>query len=503
MDNARGETRTGAASHGARPTRGGLGVWLGLLMLGLVSIRPTPGLAAPWLAAEEASSLYLPGVLNGREPPRVNVPHFPVADVIAERFDEMAIFWFGRVTPSVNYADVRIGYSDTALELRLGIIDRLLWFDAAPAPGDLEAWDAVTVYLDLDGRPNPLPQPEVYRFVAQLSWLQDNRESWQAAYRGTGTGWESVPVPFTTLGRWRGDAPNNALDDRGWEARFRIPFTSLGLAGAPPQGTTWGLSVVVHDRDEGAGAPLPLQHWPEDTSPAQRLAAGELHFGPQTYSAPPAQATQLVTIREGLAGAEVPDAAVGGTVENLCPGNAFHIWNQWGERAYGSSRALAVQNQRDIADWPCFAKAFVQFPLNQVPDGREIISATLTLHHWANSGVPTPGQPNTAGPSFVHVLTVPSGWDEATLGWNNDPQPMENVAQAWVPVAAGCVSPCFPRSWDVSYAVARAYAAGGSISFALYSSDGAYHSGKFFSASDTASWEAVARPTLTIVWAEP
>jgi hypothetical protein len=142
--------------------------------------------------------------------------------------------------------------------------------------------------------------------------------------------------------------------------------------------------------------------------------------------------------------------------------------------------------------------------LDGLPQGRNIISATLTLHHWGNSGDPNPGQPNAASPSFIHVLTVPPEWTESTLTWNNDPQPAENVSQAWVPVLGPCNPPCvIPRSWDVSYAVANAYAAGRPISFAVYSSDGPAHSGKFFSTSEIENNNAQWRPTLTVVWGEP
>ena len=72
--------------------------------------------------------------MNQSYVPRVNVPYFAVADIFPDLFDEMAIFWLGRVTPTENYADVRIGYADTAIEVRLGIFDRLLWLDTSPAP---------------------------------------------------------------------------------------------------------------------------------------------------------------------------------------------------------------------------------------------------------------------------------------------------------------------------------------------------------------------------------
>jgi hypothetical protein len=46
--------------------------------------------------------------------------------VTDQHFSEMAIFWFGRKSPSDNYADVRIGYNNTGLYLVLSIFDRLL-----------------------------------------------------------------------------------------------------------------------------------------------------------------------------------------------------------------------------------------------------------------------------------------------------------------------------------------------------------------------------------------
>jgi hypothetical protein len=464
-------------------------------------------LAALGAGGAQEHPIYLPLIVSSGYVPRVNVPHFAADNIFPDRYDEMAIFWLGRVTPTENYADVRIGYSDTALELRLGIFDRLLWFDTSPSPDDLDAWDAVSLYLDLDGNVGSAPDAGAHRFVSQLNFSGPDRGDWQTAYRGNGTGWIPAALPFTTTGPWRGDAPNNDSEDRGWEAGFKIPFASLGLSGPPAQGTLWGFGIAVHDRDDGAGTPIADQLWPEMLHPSQPATWGELHFGLPAYSPPMAAITDTVVIRQSVAGADVPDVALGGTLENLCPGSSFHIWNEWGNSNYAGSRGLNIQNQRDIADWPCFAKYFVQFPLDGIPPGRNIISATLTLNHWGNSGVPDPGQSNTANPSFIHVLAVPSGWTEATLTWNNDPQPMENVSQAWVPVISQCLPEtgwsCMPRNWDVSYAVSKAYAAGGPISFALYSSDGAYHSGKFFTASDTADWDAAGRPALTVVWGEP
>lgn len=457
---------------------------------------------------QAVTALFLPIILAQRDVQRVNAPYLPATNIVVERFDEMAIFWFGQVTPTDNYVDVRIGYSATALELRLTVFDRRLWYDTTPTSSTLADWDTVTLYLNLDGTGGTGPGAQAYQLVAQLSAEGLNRAAYQAAYRGNGTGWNSAIVPFTTTPGWRGDALNNNLDDRAWVMEYRIPFASLGFASPPAPGTLWGLGLAVHDRDDSPGTPIAAQLWPESLDPGKPIAWGQLRFGLPAYAPPPTTGQQTLTVREGLGGATVPDAAVGGTTDNLCPGDSYHIWNVWGNANYGSSPTLNIQNQADVADWPCFAKYYVTFPITSIPVGKTVVSATLTLHHWGNSGSALPGQGNSAQASYVHVLTVPTTWAESTITWNNAPRGMENVSQAWVPVNTQCFStlswPCVPRTWDVSYAVANAYAAGsGFISFALYSTDSAYHSGKFFTTSETGDWNAVGRPTLSVTWGTP
>jgi hypothetical protein len=43
---------------------------------------------------------------------------------------------------------------------------------------------------------------------------------------------------------------------------------------------------------------------------------------------------------------------------------------------------------------------------------------------------------------------------------------------------------------------------GGPLRLALYEADSAYHSGKYFVTSNTGDWNAVARPTLAVVWGQ-
>ena len=79
--------------------------------------------------------------------PTVNVPHFD-GDI---QFSETAIFWFGQVTSQDNYVDVRMGYNDGELYVRMAAVDRWLWYQTQPSRDTLADWDAATLYLSLDG----------------------------------------------------------------------------------------------------------------------------------------------------------------------------------------------------------------------------------------------------------------------------------------------------------------------------------------------------------------
>lgn len=422
---------------------------------------------------------------------RVNVPYF--ADRV--RNVDSAIFWFGRITPSENYADVRLGYTASTLVVRFHIIDRLVWQDNTPTLAELTLFDAASLYLSLDGNTGSAPDLHDYRFVAQ-SGVSAGDPAFQAAYQGENAAWSPADIHFTANSGWRGNAPNDMIEDRGWTLEFNIPFGSLGLSTAPPNGTVWGLAVTLYDRDDATGTPIAAKSWPEGMSATQPSTWGQLVFGLPTYTPPNVPSSGSTTIRQGLNGAVVPDAGVGGDIGRLCPGDSYYIWNLWGNANFAGGTGVNIQNQGDIADWPCFSKYYITFPLNQLPPNKAILSATLTLHHWGGS------DPNQAYRSLVQVFTVAEDWQEATITWNNAPLAVENVSRSWVDVVATCNWPCIPRSWDVSLAVAQAYAAGMPLRLALYEADEAYHSGKYFTTSDVGEWNAIGRPTLTIIWGE-
>jgi len=444
-----------------------------------------------------ARSLFLATAPHGPQTqeagtPRVNAPYFDGG----VRFSETAIFWFGRVTPTENSVDVRVGYNDDHLYLRVAVFDRRLWYDKTPSPDDLTAWDAVTLYLDADGNAGSAPDADAYRFDGQLVWWEP-RHDYQVAYQGDGSGWVAASVPFTTTSGWRGNEPRDDIDDRGWALTYYVPFESLGLSGPPAHRTVWGMALALHDRDDAQGTPIADQVWPGTMQSGQPATWGQLAFGMPTYNPLPAVPSGTVTVRHGLDGATVVDADVGGS--STCGQPAWpDYFPTWGEFNYAGKTQPNIQNQGDVADWPCFSRYYVTFPLEALPSGKVIISATLTLHLFGSAGE---GYDPGPKPSLIQVLTVAEDWDEATLTWNNAPLAAENVAAAWVdPVDSYAGTPGIPWQWDVSRAVAEAYAAGTPLRLALYEADSAYHSGKYFWSSDTDDWNKEGRPTLTVTW---
>ncbi len=441
-----------------------------------------------WSAAGPQPALAQPPVPT----PRVNVPYF-AGDI---DLGQGVIFWFGQVNNTTNYADVRLGYNDDELVVTLHIFDRRLWYDTSPAAVDLADWDAVTLYLNLAGPTGAAPSIDSYRLVAQLNHWQ-SRANYQTAYQGNGSGWEPVALPFTTESGWRGNSPNDDQDDRGWLATFHLPFASFGLTGPPAAATAWGLALALHDRDDAGGSVSPTQGWPAGVDFERPDTWGRLNFGRPGYTPGLARLGGVVTVRHGLNGAVVADAHVGGhanCAEPLSP----DFFNSWGDANYAGYDQINIQNQWDVADWPCFSKYYVTFPLNNLPSGKVVISATLTMHQFGNA------EPALAQPSLIHVFTIADDWTEATLTWNNAPPALEEVAASRVdPLTVFPGWPGAPATWNVSRAVAEAGAAGQPLRLALYSTDRAYHSGKYFSSSDAPDWNVAARPTLQVWWGDP
>lgn len=439
-----------------------------------------------WMAQAAGNPfLYLPFVAR-QDPPalvrKVNVP-----------LNDWAIFWFGRVTPDESYADVRVRYSSTELVVFLTAFDRRIWYNpdtSTNALNTLADWDGMALYLNLQGKDARQPGNQSYRIQVQYSPQLNNH---QAVYQGNGQSWQAVGLPVSVLTGWRGNYPNDNMDDQGWAITLHIPFSSLGLSGPPPQGTTWGMALDLNNRNSLAGPSQPVKTWP-----ASSKEIGQLAFGVPAYNSPPVSVTSApLTIRQGINGVVVNDNMVGGS--SNC-GQGLDRWTQWGNANYSSANTFTIQNESDVSDFPCFSKEFLSFPLSQIPVGKVIISAHLTIHQFGNS------DPTQAKDSIVHVMRVAEDWNAATVSWNTAPLALENYAETVVhPITnfSNFQWPGVPYDFDVSRALADAYREGSPLRLALYSTDLDYHSGKYFVNSRADDWNAAARPVLVVVWGDP
>jgi hypothetical protein len=447
--------------------------------------------------AQFSGNIYLPMVLTkgssvSAQGARINAPYFD-GDI---PWAQTAIAWFGKVTPTDNYADIRVGYNNDEILIQLEIFDRRLWYDVTPSIADLTNWDAVTLYINTNGNLGSVLDENSYKIIAQLNWWEE-RGNFQTVYRGSPSGWQPSSILFESITSWRGDAPNNDNDDRGWVVSFYIPFSELGFQSKPEDGTIWGAAIELHDRDDQQGSPIPIKTWPQIVDVNKPNTWNQIHFGLPMFSPPQATNLETITIRHNLDGTIVGDAHVGG--HTVC-GQDYSpdFFDGWGDANYAGYDQINIQNQADVADWPCFSKFYITFPLNDIPPGKTITAAEFIMYQFGNS------DPSQAQSSLVQVLTINQEWDESTMTWNNAPLAQENISQAWVdPILIFPGWPGVEWRWNISRAVAQAYQAKQSLRLVLYDADTAQHSGKYFISSDTGEWNATGRPTLIVTYGDP
>ena len=472
-------------------------IFIILILSGSATLAIASAPAATLKQAGSPGPIYLPIIRSPLiQAPRINLPYFEIPQVSADHYHQAAVFWFGAVRDTRNYTDVRLGYHPDGIFVRLSIFDRYLWNDLMAAPEDLEQWDAITLYLETNPEANQALDTHAYRFVAELG-TATTRTDLQAAYQWNGSAWSSASLTFYTSSGWKGSGPNNPTEDRGYALTFHIPYSALELSGPPAHGEIWRAALTLHDRDDAAGNTRQDTRWPDQFDPSRPRTWGVFSFGLPTYTAPPAGATTTYTIRQGLNGIQVSDGVVGGNT--LC-GQGQDFWTEWGDHVYTGAREMNAQNQGNIDDWPCFSKFFITFPLDSLPTGKVIVSATLSL---SQSGQSTgfDWDPPQALESLLQVFLVDRTWDETALTWNNSPLVQENISQAWVgPLTMAEWG--IARVWDVSYGVAKAYQTGGSLQLAVYSADNFGPNGKYLLSSETGEYAADKRPTLTVVLGE-
>ncbi len=425
---------------------------------------------------------------------KINAPYF--SDSII--FSRMSIAWFGELSPVDNYTDIRVGYSNDSLVVTLSILDRYLFFDQTPSINEIQNWDAASMYISLDQNPGSQLGVDEYQFVAQVNHWQP-REDYQAVYQGNGTTWSLVNLPFETETMWRGEGFNDLTKlSKGWAVTFRIPFESIGLQ-EPPHNANWRLGFAIHDRDDPAGSPISDKIWPESTLSNRPDTWGLLHFGIPENLPVSGDYDGTTVIRHGFDGAIVEDAHVGGAM--TC-GDYVDYWSEWPNLNYGTEDLgqINIQNQRDVSDFPCFSKFLISFPMDSVPEGVEVISATLTMHQFGSSGTGWDDDPQD---SFIQVLTIAEDWDPSTITWNTVPYAVENFGGLRVeplPVFPGW--PGVPRTWNISPIVQQTVQTTEPLRLVLYSADSAIHSGKYFYSSDSNS-DGSARPYITVYWKNP
>ncbi|MCP4357564.1 MAG: DNRLRE domain-containing protein [Chloroflexi bacterium] len=444
---------------------------------------------------------------------RVNIPQR--SDTI---WEQSAIFWFGVNEPhganGRNYTDVRLLYTDTKLHIRFTVVDYHLWFDrSANADTDLTKYDAIAVYLDTSNNNGSQPQTDDYMFLHGARQFED-RANYRRQAHGTGSGWDTnwngTWTNWGTISWGSGPGANDNSDlDFGWTGGFSIPWSSLGLSGPPPEGTVWGLGVQLYDRDDGTNSGiLTPEFWPETFDANKPNTWAELHFGTADYQPPTLPTTGQMTIRAASPNDNsVEDAWMGGggwcnsghEGNGLTSGSDVNFGGgDPNEPGYGN---LFVGTETAETHFPCFNKSYLRFALDTLPPGKEIISATMTLHLWGNAGF-TPSDPQ---PSWVHLFSIKDPWGETTITWNNAPLAYENVNAIWMNPYSQPGNIQWPGdayTWDATQAVAEAYAAGEAVSMAIYGSDAAQHSSKYLTSSETGDWNANGRPALHVIWGD-
>ena len=420
--------------------------------------------------------------------PLINIPYFPNT----VPFNQTAIFWFGTISSSTTYTDVRIGYSKSELYVDLRIVDRYLWYDTNKANPNLNNGDNASLYLSTSNATNTQLDAHSYQFQTAVNGFKQY-PNYQQAYTGKGTTWTAAKIPFTATYGWRGHGFNGGgSEDAGWSMTYQIPFSSLKVS-TPAQGTIWKLGVRIHNRDNTASTDT---WWPQGAGSTNPSSWGQLHFGMPTYQVPKAGSTTMYTVRNKLNKQVVTDGMVGGSLGcGSFLGGKTNRWNKEGNQSYPGAIHVNIMNESDISDWDCFSKFYATFPLSALPKGKAMVNAKVTLYEYANAGVQ--GQPN---PSYIQVGVVNQNWQPSSLTWNSAPLLQENITNILVPTKSKPVIPWpgLAITWNISLAVAQAYATGQPLRLVFYDTDNQYNSGKYFTSSTVADWDATGRPTLQV-----
>lgn len=448
--------------------------------------------------------------------------------------------WFGAVDAKNNYVEARLGYDDSVLMMRVAVFDRKIYGSQSEA--QFEKSDALRILIDLDGHDKATIDDKSLRIDASMGWHTPTTTSVLSGAGGVWTRTDTVAnekreprIDVIAAPRaYRGTSQNEV---RGWHVEFLLGWKALGLSGPPKNAAAFRLGIEAYDSDSNdgseSGAP---QRWPgknmnlmtpstwgrvifsergmatwdqSGSRPGQGMPAYYVGLNSglsiSADASVPSTMGNEIAIREGLNG-QTTEAASVGAAKTLCSGDDAYNFgtgaSSWGnetERKY-----FHVQNQDDYADWPCFSKIYLKFPLSSIPKDQRVVAATLRMYH----GTPTSGGDQGARSliqAFYVSNTVSDGapWTAANITWNNAPVPMANLAGTWGDRSGQELGwdklPVW--SWDVTPAVLTALTANDThISFALNSADTDYHTGKGFThPTDFKDWgRQDQRPTLVV-----
>src|SRR5947209_8256416 len=306
-------------------------------------VASTSGISVQGHSSEASATATTSLAASGNQ--LINVPYFTTA----VPFNQTAIFWFGDVTSTDTYTDVRIGYNSSELYIDLQIVDHYLWYDPTTSSPDVTKGDNATIYLNTTANGSGVLDRS-YKFQAEFNgYIQ--RTNYQKAYTGKGTAWTVATIPFTAVYGWRGKGINGP-EDSGWSMTYGIPFASLGIVGPPSRGTLWKLAIKVHNQDDAADTPLPDKWWPASASELIPSSWGQIGFGIPTYQSPKTSRTTTYTIRNKLNNQVVTDGMVGGSLS--CGNRGLNRWTQWGIQSHPGAAQINIQDESDISDWNCF-----------------------------------------------------------------------------------------------------------------------------------------------------
>ncbi|WKZ31563.1 MAG: PKD domain-containing protein [Candidatus Dojkabacteria bacterium] len=416
---------------------------------------PSLVLDSPELMKAPEQSLGLGTVSEFLTTQGLNVP-FVVDKFPDDSLYKSAVTWFGDVheDPSqaiqnnsvltrVYYYDKGAGANgddefDRGLQMFSHVIDRRLYYDTTNPYDDPQLWDSVSYYFYKSNSPGSTLNSNAYKITLgfngnQTLYTTNHLKAWQDA-NNDGL-WEPKTIDgycpdgcnIRVFSNYEGNGTNAASDNRGWRMQIDLPFNFFAndIMYKPDPGDIWRWAIEVNDKDSSGGS-VSQERWPTGANLTNPSTWAQMRFGDdnltaddEVYVPDTAGTSGTVTIINNVNGAVTEDIAVGGgslcgaltqeeNVDDFRYSSGAFAADGWGYRIYDDATLpaqyefLNIQNQNNVADWPCFSRPYFKFPTTPVPSGKVIESATLKLFQFGNAGPSLYGAPKTS-PTIVEL----------------------------------------------------------------------------------------------------